>query len=138
MFDLRTVLSCVYDATGMSHERVVNLFLALTITGSLFLAYRFGPQRSIHLPPGPPGDPILGQLRYVPLSYSWILFAEWAKKYGEIFYMHICGQPMIVLSTFAVARDLMEKRGRNYSDRTRQVMHSELYVLMWSFMSGIN
>jgi hypothetical protein len=34
------------------------------------------------LPPGPPGDPIIGHLRKMPTSKTGHVFHEWAKIYG--------------------------------------------------------
>lgn len=36
------------------------------------------------LPPGPPGDPIIGHLRYIPENSPADKFAEWSKKYGML------------------------------------------------------
>jgi hypothetical protein len=34
------------------------------------------------LPPGPPRDPIIGQLRHIPQENQQAVFAEWRKIYG--------------------------------------------------------
>lgn len=47
---------------------------------------------------------------------------------GHILYMHVLGQPMIVLSSQEAVRDLMEKRSAIYSDRPRFVLLNELFV----------
>ncbi len=39
-------------------------------------------RRSLPLPPGPPGDPIIGHLRYIPAEAPAETFAEWSKTYG--------------------------------------------------------
>jgi len=36
------------------------------------------------LPPGPPADPIIGHLRYIPSENPEDKFAEWSKKYGML------------------------------------------------------
>ncbi len=40
---------------------------------------------------------------------------------GEIVYVHALGKPMVILNSASVARELLEKRGANYSDRPRLV-----------------
>jgi hypothetical protein len=35
------------------------------------------------LPPGPPGEPILGHLRIVPSAGTEYAYAKWGKEYGE-------------------------------------------------------
>ena len=36
---------------------------------------------------------------------------------GDFLYIHYFGKPVIVCNTFGAAKDLLEKRGQNYSDR---------------------
>ena len=36
---------------------------------------------------------------------------------GDIIYLSALGRPIVVLSSEEVARDLLDKRGTNYSDR---------------------
>jgi hypothetical protein len=55
-------------------------------------------------------------------------FAYGALLLGNIVYMHVLGQPMIILSSQEVIRDLMEKRSAIYSDRPRFVLLNELFV----------
>ncbi|KAJ7162486.1 cytochrome P450 [Mycena filopes] len=70
-------------------------------------------------PPGPPRDPIIGHLRYMPTSNRATVFHEWAKTYGDVMYLDILGKPSIVLNTARVAVDLLNKRSSIYSDRPR-------------------
>jgi len=49
---------------------------------------------------------------------------------GHIIFMHLLGQPMIVLSSQRIVRDLMDKRSSIYSDRPRFVLFSELFVAL--------
>lgn len=42
--------------------------------------------------------------------------------------MTVVGKPIIVLNSYQVARDLLEKRSSIYSSRPRMVMLGELYV----------
>ncbi|THH08833.1 hypothetical protein EW145_g2433 [Phellinidium pouzarii] len=65
--------------------------------------------------PSPPSDTFLGHLRIMPLDFLWL--TELAKTLGDVIHVSIFGQPMIILNTAEAARDLMEKRGANYSDR---------------------
>lgn len=90
---------------------------------------------SLQLPPGPRPLPILGNLFDLPPEASWLTYTEWAKTYGtpspdftrsdylsslrigEIISVRALGQPVIVLNSWRVAKDLLEKRGTIYSDR---------------------
>jgi len=37
------------------------------------------------LPPGPPADPIIGHLRYIPPENPEDKIAEWSRQYGRYF-----------------------------------------------------
>ena len=77
-------------------------------------------------PPSPLADPLIGHVRMIPSESPWIKFAEWTKAYGDVIYLHVFGQPMIILGGVESTRELMGGRGANYSDRPRMVMHGEL------------
>ncbi|KXN91602.1 O-methylsterigmatocystin oxidoreductase [Leucoagaricus sp. SymC.cos] len=72
---------------------------------------------TLPLPPGPPADPILGHLRYIPPEAPEDQFAEWSKIYGDIMLLRVLNRNMIILNTAEAAIDLMEKRSWNYNDR---------------------
>ncbi|KAI0063532.1 cytochrome P450 [Artomyces pyxidatus] len=74
-------------------------------------------QRSLHYPPGPPRLPIIGNLLDVPKVWSWLVYQEWAKVYGDVTSMQILGQVIVVVNSYAAARDLLEKKAAIYSDR---------------------
>ena len=59
---------------------LVYAFLAYLVI-KLSLKY-LGRQR--RLPPSPPADPVIGHARYISADFSWITFAEWGKKWGEL------------------------------------------------------
>jgi hypothetical protein len=52
-----------------------------------------------------------------------------ASSLGPIVYVSTFGKPLIVLNSFSVARELLQKRGNIYSGRPRLVAFSE----MWDF-----
>lgn len=55
---------------------------------------------------------------------------------GDVNYVSVVGQPIIVLNSYQAARDLLEKRGGIYSSRPRMVMLTELYVYFYSPLSS--
>ncbi|KAH8114932.1 cytochrome P450 [Phellopilus nigrolimitatus] len=75
--------------------------------------------------PGPPAEPILGHLRIMPADFQWLTFADWGKKFGDVIYTNIVGRPIIILNTVEAARDLMDKRSANYSDRPDSILHGD-------------
>lgn len=103
------------------------LLIACVLIGILTLhavASRHLQKRStLPLPPGPPGEPILGHLRIVPTDSPEYKYAEWAKEYdSDVIYVNVLGQPIIILNSVQAAVDLLDKRGANYSDRPRFVL----------------
>ena len=102
-------------------------------------------KHKLPLPPGPPLEPIIGIARSLPSTHQWIKFAEWSKMWGESFsllpchrlpqqrvgdvmYTPIFGKPIIVLNSIDSARDLLDKKGSNFSDRPRTVVYEEMYA----------
>ncbi|KZT67961.1 cytochrome P450 [Daedalea quercina L-15889] len=69
------------------------------------------------LPPGPPGIPILGNLLQLPALRPHPKLSEWATKYGEIFYLQLGCQDVVVLNTAEAADELLSRRSNNYSGR---------------------
>ena len=106
--------------------------------------YFSSPYRS--LPPGPRGYPIIGSLLELR-SEQWVKFAQWRKQYGpfsisfhpplaysetqriepgDIIYLNVVGQPMVVLNSHKVAGDLLDRRSRIYSDRPRNIVGCDI------------
>ncbi|KAN0084465.1 Cytochrome P450, partial [Tylopilus felleus] len=93
---------------------------ALVIGGLVVLSLgrrAFGRRSSYPLPPGPRGIPFVGNVIGINPSTPWISYAEWAKKYGDIVYSQLFGKDVIILSSEKVAKDLLDNRSKNYSDR---------------------
>ncbi|EPQ52933.1 CyP450 monooxygenase [Gloeophyllum trabeum ATCC 11539] len=110
----------------------ITLFLFLA---SVLVYLRL--RRSLPLPPGPPGLPIVGNALEIPPSHQWLKYSEWSKSYGDIMHLNALGRHLIVLDSLHVARDLLEKRSGIYSDRPKFTMISDLMGWDWAiqFMS---
>ncbi|PIL25375.1 cytochrome P450 [Ganoderma sinense ZZ0214-1] len=74
------------------------------------------------LPPGPAPLPLIGNFLDFPRTHVGREFAEMTKKYGDVVYLSMLGQDTIVLGSLEAARDLLDKRSANYSDRPTSVM----------------
>ena len=92
-------------------------------------------KNGLPLPPGPPRDPIIGNLRVVPTVRQPETFHEWAKTYGvyqissqhsrllteyalgDVMYLEVLGRKMLVLDSLEAATDLLDKRSTKYSSR---------------------
>ncbi|KAI0784062.1 cytochrome P450 [Abortiporus biennis] len=80
---------------------------------------------SRHYPPGPKGLPILGNLFQLSQT-PWVPFTQWKEEYGEIVYLNVLGQPIIVLNSVKTATDLLDRRSRIYSDRPKSVVGNDM------------
>ncbi|CCM02218.1 uncharacterized protein FIBRA_04298 [Fibroporia radiculosa] len=78
------------------------------------------------LPPGPKPLPLLGNLHQLPSQHQYKVFTQWARQYGDVFFVKIFHKPVLVVNDAKAARELMEKRSSKYSDRPRTVVLSEL------------
>ena len=104
----------------------ISVLLVGVVAGLVFLLYLIQPPRgtsALPLPPGPPAEPILGHLRIVPTDSPEYTYAKWAKQYkSDVIYVHMLGQPVVVLNSVQAAIALLDKRGSNYCDRPRFVL----------------
>ncbi|TDZ27794.1 Cytochrome P450 monooxygenase COX2 [Colletotrichum spinosum] len=118
------------------------LFLAVAVLALHRVTARAGchsgQQRRLRLPPGPPGEPILGHLRVIPADNPAHAYASWSKGYGsDVLCFNVLGQYVVVLNSVRAAVDLLDRRGANYSDRPRFVLfelmgwHKTLTFLRW-------
>jgi hypothetical protein len=89
------------------------------------------------LPPGPPGEPVLGHVRMIPQKHQAEFYHEvpgyhqrtltivtWCA--GDVIYFNALGRSIIVLNSAEAAIDLLEKRSSIYSDRPPFVMFRDM------------
>ncbi|KAJ7487682.1 cytochrome P450 [Mycena galericulata] len=82
------------------------------------------------LPPGPKAN-WMGNVVDLPRIRPWLTYAEWKNVYGDLIYIRVFGNPILVLNSAAVTSDLLEKRGGNYSSRPIRTMIVELIGWDW-------
>ncbi|KAJ7181739.1 cytochrome P450 [Mycena crocata] len=81
------------------------------------------------LPPGPKAN-WLGSVD-LPRIRPWLTYAQWKDVYGDLIYIRVFGNPILVLNSASAASDLLEKRGGNYSSRPIRTMVVELIGWDW-------
>ncbi|PKS09030.1 hypothetical protein jhhlp_003643 [Lomentospora prolificans] len=107
----------------MDHDGLGLLHIAaccVLIPGILAFFWRDPSRRRSCLPPGPPGELLLGHLRVIPKSGTAIAYANWSREYkSDVIYLKSLGQPIVVLNSTEAAVQLLGRRATNYSDRPR-------------------
>ncbi|PPQ73991.1 hypothetical protein CVT24_012480 [Panaeolus cyanescens] len=123
---LREVVSDPYYVSG-----------ATVLLGGLIVALRLvrSRRKMKRLPPGPRGYPVIGSLLEAPKleDEPWRVYDEWKKKYGDIIYFEVLGQPFLILGSLEVAQDLFERRSAIYSSRPPLPMARDLVGWDFSF-----
>ncbi|KIO29638.1 hypothetical protein M407DRAFT_70181 [Tulasnella calospora MUT 4182] len=53
-------------------------------------------------------------------------FADFGEKYGPATFLRLPGSNLLIINSYDVAYELLDKRGTLYADRPRMVMMGEL------------
>ncbi|KAI0644111.1 cytochrome P450 [Trametes meyenii] len=110
-----------------------NTFEVLGLLGILtllILGYRFYASRSVaRYPPGPPLQPLVGNILEVTAKGSWTKYTEYKGIYGDLVFFHGLGNSILVLNSMDAVSDLLEKRGNIYSDRPHLMVVGEMMGL---------
>lgn len=80
-------------------------------------------------PPGPLGDPLIGNYRHMPAEHPWLYYTELKKKYGDLVFTQVMSQKILLLGSYDVANRLLAKRGAIFSERFQYPLIQETYVL---------
>ncbi|KAF9522725.1 cytochrome P450 [Crepidotus variabilis] len=92
-----------------------------------------GNEAKLPYPPGPTAKSwVAGNLSDMPLEGQWFLFTEWAKVYGDLTYLRVLQNHIVVINNLEVATELLEKRSNNYSSRPNFPMAD---LMGWDFSS---
>ncbi|OAX35597.1 cytochrome P450 [Rhizopogon vinicolor AM-OR11-026] len=92
-----------------------------------FLAKR---QHVLPLPPGPNPLPLLGNILSIDTKQPWLTYTQWSAAYGDLIFVRILDQEMVVINSQHIAQALLEKRSRVYADRP---FLATLEPFGWSF-----
>ncbi|KAI0355429.1 CyP450 monooxygenase [Trametes cingulata] len=100
--------------------------------------YLYRARRRPQLPPGPKALPFIGNALDMPTRNLGPSFRDLNEKYGDIVYMNVLGQPMVILGSYKVVNELLEVKSAISSDRSLSPM-AELTGFMWDFaLEGYN
>ncbi|KAH9168123.1 cytochrome P450, partial [Lactarius sanguifluus] len=82
-------------------------------------------QRTFHnLPPGPKGLLLVGNILHAT-DNNWLASPQRKDNYGDLMYLTVFGQGILVVNSQCVAVDLLEKRSNIYSDRPQSISLNE-------------
>ncbi|KAJ7183283.1 cytochrome P450 [Mycena filopes] len=62
----------------------------------------------------------------MPTSFQWLTYSEWRKIYGDLIFINVLRNPILVINNVEIARDLLEKRSAIYSSRPTRVMQKDV------------
>ncbi|KAJ7607961.1 cytochrome P450 [Roridomyces roridus] len=92
-------------------------------------------QKSLPLPPGPKGWPVLGNLADMPSDRQWETYNRWSKQLNsDIIHLNAAGTHLVIVSSMEAIKEIFEKRSALYSRRPRMPMINEL--MGWDFVVG--
>ncbi|OCH95809.1 cytochrome P450 [Obba rivulosa] len=97
----------------------------------LYLFLRRSKRSRLPFPPGPKSS-WRGSVQ-LPKAYQWFTYADWRKIYGDVIYVRIFGNPIVILNSARVADDLLNKRSSIYSSRPVRTMVYDLMGWSWLF-----
>ncbi|KAG8897480.1 hypothetical protein FRC01_011319, partial [Tulasnella sp. 417] len=110
---------------SLDSPQQIGLFAGAAIAAYLLRKYWLARNRP-PLPPGPKPLPLIGNLLEVPRSRRALGFADFTEKYGPVTFLKVPGSNLLIVNSYDVAYELLDKRGTMYADRPRMVMMGEI------------
>jgi len=110
----------------MSHMIILQVLVLLILIFVVYFrkrryrVWKFG--RSL---PMPRGLPLIGNILQLG-STPWIPMKEWSEEFGPIYALNLGGKTAVVLNSYKVASEILDKRSAIYSNRPRMIMTGEI------------
>ncbi|KAI0793048.1 cytochrome P450 [Irpex lacteus] len=95
---------------------LVFLAAALSVAFAIYRISRIG-KREDYLPPGPPTVPLLGNIHILPRVFAHFQFSAWARQYGDIYSLKVASGTIVVISSAAAFREVIDKNSGITADR---------------------
>ncbi|TRX94103.1 hypothetical protein FHL15_004871 [Xylaria flabelliformis] len=113
-----------------------SLLVALLLVGVILIPVARKTKRG-HLPPGPRGWPLVGNVTDLPQGgvREWEHWLKHKDLYGPISSVTALGTTIILVHSHEIASELFEKRSAKYSSRTRLVFGGEM--VGWGNLTGL-
>ncbi|KIM28307.1 hypothetical protein M408DRAFT_69816 [Serendipita vermifera MAFF 305830] len=86
-------------------------------------------------PPGPPRHFLIGNMLEFPKDHFYKRFCEWQKEYGNIVYVELPGTSMVILNSYEIAQELLNKRPNSTARRNIGYMMLEVMGMKWTTSS---
>ncbi|THU95702.1 cytochrome P450 [Dendrothele bispora CBS 962.96] len=74
----------------------------------------------------------------MPREHEYLTFTSWKQQWGDYIYLKSFSVDLLVLNSYTVAKELLEKRASNFSDRPRFVVSAELSVVGWNKLTAVS
>ncbi|KAJ0065416.1 hypothetical protein NL108_010386 [Boleophthalmus pectinirostris] len=108
-------MEALYQVLGLEwlDYRSILIFLFLFALFADIVKY----WRPENYPPGPWPIPFIGDIPRIKPSTIHLDFAQFAKKYGNIFSLRLFGGNMVVINGYKLVKEALAVRGEDYIDR---------------------
>ncbi|KAH9053934.1 cytochrome P450 [Lactarius vividus] len=115
-----------------SSDLKTHLLSAFILLAGIWLIARLTQSYIRHLPPGPRGLPLIGDVIHIA-DQEWLASPQRRDDYGDVMYINALGTGMLIINSQRAAVDLLEKRSTIYSSRPHYISAGDFMTKNLSF-----